>query len=313
VIALVADLSENASMKKDLTSLGFILGHFENPVWPRTLSTRTTEGKQVLVYSQDEALARFRQAGFLDCRIKAYPSYTGWKGLNRQAPNFLFIDLDLSRLRSIEALNRALKKTLKYIKEKLGDDISPTVLRTGNGYHIYLPVTAFILEFESIFAGFEEPSRRFIQWTEQYLSNNQADSRHSSSLSFKNCMARVPGSFNSKLAELNEKGEVVNIPESAEVKIMQEWNGVRPSIKPLLSDFYIFLADSKLKEIHRNIKSRNNSVRYDNNHNHKIRYIEALLQIPIPDHRKYTLRCIVSQVSQAAPLFPSDKQFERCE
>jgi hypothetical protein len=147
----------------------------------------------------------------LDCRINAYPSYTEWKGLNRQAPNFLFIDLDLSRFKSIEAFNRALKNTLKFIKEKLGDDTSPTVLWTGNGYHIYLPVTAFILELESIFEGFEEPSRRFIQWTEQYLSNNKADSRHSGSLSFKNCMVRVPGSFNSKLAVLNQRGEIVNI------------------------------------------------------------------------------------------------------
>lgn len=192
----------------------------------------------------------------MDCRINAYPFYTEWKGLNRQAPNFLFIDLDRCRFKSIEALNRALKKTLKFIKEKLGDNISPTVLWTGNGYHIYLPVTAFILELESIFAGFEEPSRRLIQWTEQFLTNNKADLCHSSSLSFKNCMARVPGSFNSKLAELNEKGEIVNIPESAEVKIMQEWNGVRPSIKPVLSDFYIHLADLKLKEIHRYRNSR---------------------------------------------------------
>jgi hypothetical protein len=75
------------------------------------------------------------------------------------------------------------------------------------------------------------------------------------SLSFRNCMVRVPGSFNSKLVQLNEKGEIVLIPESAEVKIMQEWNGVRPSIKPLLSEFYIYLADSKIKEIHRNRKA----------------------------------------------------------
>src|SRR5262249_654724 len=109
-------------------SLAFILSHFEVPIWPRKLSTRTTEGRQVLVYSQHEALARFRQARFLDCRINAYPSYTEWKGLNRQAPNFLFIDLDLSRFKSIESLNRALKKTLKFIKEKLGDDVFPTVL-----------------------------------------------------------------------------------------------------------------------------------------------------------------------------------------
>ena len=106
---------------------------------------------------------------------------------------------------------------------------------------------------------------------------------------------RVPGSFNSKLAELNGKGEIVNIPESAEVKIMQEWNGVRPSIKPLLSDFYIYLADSKLKEIDKNRKSRKYPVRYESkNHNHKIRYIETLLQIPISDHRKYALWRIVA-------------------
>ncbi|MGC1929016.1 MAG: hypothetical protein WA667_08585 [Candidatus Nitrosopolaris sp.] len=38
---------------------------------------------------------------------------------NRQAPNLLFIDLE-PRFKSIEALNRALKKTLKFIKENLG-------------------------------------------------------------------------------------------------------------------------------------------------------------------------------------------------
>jgi hypothetical protein len=200
--------------------------------------------------------------------------------------------LDLSRLKSIEAVTRALKKTLKFIKEKLDGDISPTVLWTGNGYHIYLPVTAPVLELESVFAGFEEPSRRLIQWTEQFLTSNKADPCHSSSLSFKNCMARVPGSFNSKLVELNEKGEIVKIPESAEVKIMQEWNGVRPSIKPLLSDFYIYLADSKLKEIQKNRKPRKYSVHYENNHS--IRWIETLLQTPIHDHRKYALWRIVA-------------------
>jgi len=274
--------------------LDYLLGHSAPLIWPRTISTYATQGKQILVYSQDQALAWFRQARLLDCRINAYPSYTEWKGLNRQAPNFLFVDLDLSGFKSQDALNRALKKTLKSIKEKFGDNISPTVLWTGNGYHIYLPVTAFILELESVFAEFDEPSKQFILWTEQFLSSNKADPCHSSSLSFKNCIVRVPGSFNSKLVELNENGEIVKIPESAEVKIMQEWNGVRPSIKPILSDFYIYLADSKLKEIHRIMKSRKNSVRYGNNHDHKIRYIEALLQIPIPDHRKYTLRLIVA-------------------
>jgi len=119
------------------------------------------------------------------------------------------------RFKSVEGLNRALTRALNFIRAKLGENISPTVLWTGNGYHIYLPVSAFILELESICAGFEEPSRRFIQWTEQFLSNNKADSCHSNSLSFKNCMVRVQGSFNSNLVELNEKGEIISIQESA--------------------------------------------------------------------------------------------------
>ena len=55
-------------------------------------------------------------------------------------------------------------------------------------------------------------------------------------MSFKNCMLRIPGSFNAKL-------------EPIEVKIIQRWNGVRPSIRPLLFDFYIYLQDLKLKKL----------------------------------------------------------------
>ncbi|MGB8935836.1 MAG: DNA primase noncatalytic subunit PriX [Candidatus Nitrosopolaris sp.] len=102
----------------------------------------------------------------------------------------------------------------------------------------------------------------------------------------------MPGSFNSKLVQLNQKGEIVNIPESAQVKIVQKWNGVKPRIKPLLSEFYISLADSKIKEIRKNRKPRRHSVHYENNH--KIQWIETLLQIPIADHRKYTLWRIVA-------------------
>jgi hypothetical protein len=102
-------------------------------------------------------------------------------------------------------------------------------------------------------------------------------------------MVRVPGSFNSKLVQLNEKGEIVLIPESAEVKIVQKCNGVRPSIKPLLAEFYISLADSKIKEIHKNRKPRRHSE-----NNSKIRWIETLLQIPLADHRKYALWRIVA-------------------
>ena len=54
--------------------LDYILSHFEGQrLWPRAISTKTTEGRQVVVNSIEEALARFTQSDFLDCRISAYP------------------------------------------------------------------------------------------------------------------------------------------------------------------------------------------------------------------------------------------------
>ena len=53
--------------------LDYILSHFREPLWPRTISTKTTEGRQILITSRKETLARFIQAKYLDCRISAYP------------------------------------------------------------------------------------------------------------------------------------------------------------------------------------------------------------------------------------------------
>jgi hypothetical protein len=33
------------------------------------------------------------------------------------------------------------------------------------------------------------------------------------------------------------------------VTVIQQWNGIKPSIKPLLYDFFIHLASTKLEEV----------------------------------------------------------------
>ena len=111
------------------------------------------------------------------------------------------------------------------------------MLWTGRGYHIYLPVDALGLENQSLFEDIEvyDPSRKFLQWVEQYLSNNKADPCHRLGVSFNNCMLRIPGSINSKV--------------SKQITVEQEWNGIKPSIKPLLYEFYIHLATTKLREV----------------------------------------------------------------
>jgi hypothetical protein len=218
--------------------LDFILSHFKEPIFPRTISTRTTEGRQLLVYNKEEALARFKAADHLDCKISAYPKYVEWQGINRQAPNVIFIDLDVGKFeKKILELDLVLNRTIQNIKDKLGNGSKPTIIWSGHGYHIYQPVEAFVLEDESEFARFEQPSRRLIQFAEQHLSNKQSDPCHSFTMSFKNCMLRIPGSYNSKSEPLEE------------VKIIQRWDGFRPSIKSLLFDLYIYLQDLKLKKM----------------------------------------------------------------
>lgn len=142
--------------------LDYILSHFEEPIWPRTISTHTTEGRQILVYSKEEAVARFKQSNLFDCRINAYPDYTEYRGINRQAPNFLFLDLDRSVFESEKPFNAAFNKTLGNLSNILGAKC-PTVLWSGNGYHIYQPLEAFLLEQEELFASkSDEPSKEFL-------------------------------------------------------------------------------------------------------------------------------------------------------
>jgi hypothetical protein len=222
--------------------LDFILSHF-NEGFPRTISTKTTGGRQIVVYSKEEALARFKAANYLDCKINAYPRFVDWKGINRQSPNFIFIDLDQDRFKLID---KVLNKTLKNTCQRFNGQVHPTVIWSGHGYHIYLPVEAFVLEGESEFAKFGYPSRRFIQFSEEFLSDGKADPCHTKGLSFKNCMLRIPGSINSK-----------NGMKQEAVRIVQRWDGIRPNIKPLLYRFDLYLLVSKSKELHKNKQKKN--------------------------------------------------------
>jgi hypothetical protein len=199
--------------------LVFILGHFSEPIFPRTISTAATYGAQVLVYSKEEALARFEAANLLDCRINAYQAFTQYKGINRQAPNFIFMDLDRSDFTTEKVHALALDRTLKNIRG-LGSE--PTVIWSGNGYHVYLPINAFVLELEEVFAKFDQPSNKFLRFAARHLSNYKSDPNNNPSLN--SCMVRIPGSHDAKCIT------------NSDVKVIQVWNGYRLPINYLLRD-----------------------------------------------------------------------------
>jgi hypothetical protein len=291
VVVIVVAAAENYHPKlPTVEGLNFILSHFQGPIWPRTISTKTTEGKQILVYNKEEALARFNQSNFLDCRINAYPDYVEFEGINRQHPNFIFIDLDRSGFNTERAHKLALSLTLKNIQEKLGGN--PTVLWSGNGYHIYQPMDAFVLEQEEPFSEFDHPSKELLKFAELYLTNYKSDPSHHPS--FKSCMIRIPGSHNSKCVERNNNGIA---DESTEVKIMQSWDRCRPEINLLLGSFYAYLVDQKFRETEQQQKqrfskycSRGTSITSTS----VIPWIEKLLQTPIEDGRKNVVALILA-------------------
>jgi hypothetical protein len=127
---------------------------------------------------------------------------------------------------------------LRKITESIG--ANPTVLWTGNGYHVYEPVSGFILEEYQTFYEFtkyvdKDLTSVFIQFAEEYFTDYAADCLHNPTV--KSCLVRIPGSINSKC---------INKEQDAEVKIIQKWDGSRPPIQPMLRDFRRWLIQKKI-------------------------------------------------------------------
>jgi hypothetical protein len=206
----------------------FLLSHLSKPDFPRTIATKLTEGKQVVVYDKIEALAYYKQANYMDCRLAAYP-YSFTK--TPQIIDFVMLDLDLNNFKySRQKLDKALHKILLELNNTYG--IMPTVIWSGNGYHVLVPLDTLrsTLEDMAEFARYTDPSKHILRFLEKYISKKKSDSVHNNTVSFGNCMLRVPGSINSK-------------HQSALVQIIQKWNNKRLNITPLLGDFHAYLID----------------------------------------------------------------------
>lgn len=162
----------------------FILSHCDEPLFPRTISTFATGGRQIDVGSFEEMVAMYEQGDYLDCRVNAYNSVDAL-----HAPNLLFIDIDRWEFKSDRAHLIALRKTLDRIKYYL--DGHPTVIWSGNGYQIIQPLDAYALEQDPRFANLDNHtttaavSVSFLRFAEKFLSGGKSDQNHNPS--FKSC------------------------------------------------------------------------------------------------------------------------------
>jgi hypothetical protein len=236
--------------------LDFILTHLPEPTAEHTISTYATQGRQISknrdgrYLRKREILAYYKASSYLDCRISAYPIYTDeYIKKTGIAPRLLLADVDKLLFKSNELFEKTVRKTLQNFKEMV--DSAPTMVWSGGGYHFMQPIDAIVLEKAKEFEKFQQPSRRFMQFLEWLLTVGKADANHYRTVSFKNCMLRVPGSFNSKYVDFDHSGKIVYpINSESEVRVIRKWNGKAMQLKSqLLTQYYIWLQDQEIKKI----------------------------------------------------------------
>lgn len=255
---------------------------------------------QFTVTYKEEILRKCEESDYTDCRINAYPEYVKYQGIVRQPPDFAFIDLDLTNFdNDRDKIDRTLKRIANKIC-RLGTE--PTILWSGNGYHIYLPLDAMVLDKEEVFAKDKFPSlfkstfstyheysvsELFLKFAENYFTNGKADPLHHPK--YGNSLVRILGTYNSKCLNRGLS------KEESEVKIIQKWNGKRLPIQLLLKDFRRWITQ---EDINGNKKQSNSKLtsKLSSNFNQKgdrIDWIENLLKTPIEDQRNYCLWRII--------------------
>jgi hypothetical protein len=287
----IAAPNPKSRLQKVEEGLRLIISHFDTtePLWPRTISTRVTGGKQIVVNSFEEAMKWFKAANFLDCRISAYPIYNDEYVKRTRimfVPALLLCDLDREHFGSDEEFEAAVTKTMVNFQNILG--VRPTLCWTGSGVHFILSQSIMALEKIKDFNEFAEPSRQFLHFEEWLMTDGKADQRHNQNVSFKNCMLRVPGSLNFGACQRNDKDEIIGIPPEAEVRIIQRWDGNRRDVNHLLPRCYMWLKAKAIKDMQKRIEADKISRKYRWKSEKKtFTWIENLLSKPLDTNRYY--------------------------
>ena len=216
----------------------------------------------------------------MDCRINAYSG-----GDIKGDPNFIFIDIDGTTDHKV--IKKILNSNSKF--KRIGGH--PTVLFTGNGFHIYQPISSGVCldDFGELanYCHRQQPSREFLKFAENYLSNGKSDPNHNPS--FASCLVRIPGSINGK--------------NGKEVQILQKWNGKRPNIALMLGSFMTWLLKNEIAGRSKFAKATNSKF-VNNNKGSKINWIESLLKTPLDDYRKNIVNLVL------APYFVNIRQID---
>jgi hypothetical protein len=289
----------NADTKEDVEKgVDLLLAHFNaagQQIFPRKMATYLQYG--IMVRSKQDIMNACEKAGYIDCRINAYP-YAVDSDIDAGlvAPTILFCDLDKKLFSTEEEFNQVLKETLDKIRETFGNDndkLQPTVLWTGNGYHIYIVLNTKQMNRYERLVQFcphnTEVSKEFLRFAEWYLTSNRCDPEHAATLSFKSCLLRIPGSFNSKCVDA--PADVIE--DNYQVKIIQESIGIGEINNELLRHYRHRLINTKAalydKELNMRRYALKTSVIKEKFDRQKYFWIEKLIRTPINENRYFAV------------------------
>lgn len=146
---------------------------------------------------------------------------------------------------------------------------------------------------DPMFSTFQHPSKEFLKFAALYLADGKSDPNNKPT--FASCLVRIPGAFNAKCLEAGRG------LEESKVNIVQKWNGIRPKMPlEMLTDFKGYLVSFKIQKLEEEQKQQRHyhSSRHRHYANHKYKttvpWIEKLLQTPLRDHRKSTIREVIA-------------------
>src|SRR5215469_7322971 len=130
-------------------NIRFILSHFKEPIFPRTISSRSTEHDATqfkVAYSEKEMFRIYEQSEFIDCRVSIYRSSYAQERLDdqRSGADLIIFNVYKPIFMRESVQIKALYVILDAIKKSLAG--KPTILRSTSSFHIYQPIEPHPLE-----------------------------------------------------------------------------------------------------------------------------------------------------------------------
>jgi hypothetical protein len=292
--------------------LDFMMEHFEDceelprqrTRFPRNVATGATRRGQRTVNDSGEAMMFYKAALYEDCYLNAYTNYDVMiergelSPTYRPLPRHVVIDIDRTSFQTDEELETAIKETLANIHESITglSGREPTVIWSGNGYHVHIPLDGWTCPLEELpeffnFRNYPELTNRFLRFTERELSNGKADQHHNPTI--KSCLFRVPWTINSK-AKAVGKDPFVRVVKGAypilsivDAEAHLNNNKSRPTnafLNKFLTSLIQEVIDAKVEKLQRMRHLAH--VGSSNSNNNNIFWVDRLLQTPVEDGRK---------------------------